>query len=205
MQMILQLLSDGSVTSLTLVVIAHASCFSCTAPKVNFLCDQANPIHTITPSRFSMLFCTFDPQLSAYFSRGDRVTHVKLSGRDGVHHLPTGEEFISIAVLVDYLIKTPNLFHERDGTPVEVVRPANIPPCEDVIDVGHDRFFHVGISGAEAEELLQNEPNGTFLVRESLSIAGEYAFSVKSDESVLHVRIYHDVSTDCLDKAAILS
>ena len=128
------------------------------------------------------------------FSRGDRVTHVKLSGRGGVHHLPTGEEFISIADLIDYLIKTPKLLYERDGAPVEIVRPASIPPTENVINIGYDRFFHVGISGSEAEELLQSEPNGTFLVRESLSIAGEYAFSVKSDESVLHVRIYHDVS-----------
>jgi hypothetical protein len=56
------------------------------------------------------------------------------------------------------------------------------------------RFYHYSISGLEAEELLQNEPNGTFLVRESASLPGEYALSVKNDDSILHVRIYHDVS-----------
>lgn len=41
--------------------------------------------------------------------------------------------------------------------------------------------------------MLQNEPNGTFLVRESTSLTGEFALTVKNDDSVLHVRIYHDV------------
>lgn len=65
---------------------------------------------------------------------------------------------------------------------------------DSAINVARDRFFHLSISGLEAEELLQNEPNGTFLVRESTSLPGEYALSVKNDDNILHVRIYHDVS-----------
>lgn len=65
---------------------------------------------------------------------------------------------------------------------------------DSAINVGFDRFFHVSISGLEAEELLQNEPNGTFLVRDSTSLAGEFALSVKNEDNILHVRIYHDVS-----------
>jgi hypothetical protein len=61
------------------------------------------------------------------------------------------------------------------------------------INIGYDRFFHVAISGLEAEEMLQAEPNGTFLIRESTSLPGEYALSVKNEDNILHVRIYHDV------------
>jgi tyrosine-protein phosphatase non-receptor type 11 len=41
----------------------------------------------------------------------------------------------------------------------------------------------------EAEELLKEELNGTYLVRESTSKGGEYAISVNNEDSVLHVRI----------------
>lgn len=67
-----------------------------------------------------------------------------------------------------------------------------------VLSVGYDRFFHLSISGQEAEELLQTEPNGTFLVRESASLPGEFALSVKNDDNILHVRIYHDVGCFCI-------
>jgi hypothetical protein len=62
------------------------------------------------------------------------------------------------------------------------------------LDIGYDRFFHLGITGVEAEELLQYEPNGTFLVRESSSLPGEYAISVKNDDNIMHVRVYYDAS-----------
>ncbi|KAI6237300.1 hypothetical protein M3Y95_00250500 [Aphelenchoides besseyi] len=124
--------------------------------------------------------------------RGDRITNVKLQGRDGIHKLPNGDEFLHLDVLVKYLMETPDLLYERDGTSIEIKVPVTIPQSESVVKVGSDRFFHVGTSGMEAEELLQDETNGTFLVRESASIKGEFAMSVKTDEGVIHVRIYHD-------------
>lgn len=68
-----------------------------------------------------------------------------------------------------------------------------IPLAEYVISIGHDRFFHMSIGGTEAEDLLQDELNGTYLVRESNSFPGEYALTVKNDDAVLHIRIYHTV------------
>lgn len=68
-----------------------------------------------------------------------------------------------------------------------------IPLAEYVINIGYDRFFHMSIGGTEAEDLLQDEPNGTYLVRESNSVPGEYALTVKNDDIVLHIRIYHTV------------
>uniref|UniRef100_A0A915D6A0 protein-tyrosine-phosphatase n=1 Tax=Ditylenchus dipsaci TaxID=166011 RepID=A0A915D6A0_9BILA len=98
--------------------------------------------------------------------RGTRVTHVKIPSINGFHKLPTGEEFSAYF-------------------------PRGHSPSENVINVGYDRFFHINISGSEAEELLKDEPNGTYLVRESTSNPGEYALSVKNDDAILHIRIYH--------------
>ncbi|KAI6190164.1 hypothetical protein M3Y97_00087100 [Aphelenchoides bicaudatus] len=73
----------------------------------------------------------------------------------------------------------------------------------DPINIGYNRYFHYSIGGLEAEGLLQPEPNGTFLIRESTSFPGEFALSVKNNGTVLHVRIYSD-DTRIDDKFYIL-
>ncbi|CAD5224310.1 unnamed protein product [Bursaphelenchus okinawaensis] len=132
----------------------------------------------------------FDHTISIH--RGGRVTHVKLSGKGGIHRLPTGDEFINLCALVQHLMDTPNLLCEKDGVFIEVTHPVKIAAPESVVNIGQDRFFHIDINGLEAEELLSEEPNGTFLIRESTSVPGEYALSVKNEDTTLHVRIYHD-------------
>lgn len=77
---------------------------------------------------------------------------------------------------------------------MEVTHPVFIPPSENFLNIGYDRFFHINISGSDAEALLREEPNGTYLVRESTSVPGEFALSVKNEDTVLHVRIFHSVS-----------
>lgn len=121
------------------------------------------------------------------------MTHVKIPCIDNVHKLPSGEEFPALVDVVKYLVETPNLLSEKDGTFIELTSPVVIPPSENVINVGYDRFFHIDITGVEAEELLREEASGTYLVRESTSNPGEFALSIKSDDTVLHVRIYHNV------------
>lgn len=49
-------------------------------------------------------------------------------------------------------------------------------------------------SGKEVETLLSKEPNGTFLLRESGSTAGEFVIGVKCNDDVLHIKIYYIVS-----------
>ncbi|KAH7700949.1 Protein-tyrosine phosphatase containing protein [Aphelenchoides avenae] len=95
--------------------------------------------------------------------RGNRVTHVKVPCTNGIHRLPTGEEFSNLDSLVRFLMETPNHLAERDGTFIEISAPVRIPDCEHVVNIGRDRFFHHSISGPEAEELLKDEPNGTYL------------------------------------------
>lgn len=142
---------------------------------------------------FVLLLKCFIIKIQNEFSRGFRVTHVKIPCIDGFHSLPTGEEFRSLDEIVQYLVQTPNLLSEKDGIFIELTHPVFIPPSENFLNIGYDRFFHINISGSDAEELLKEEPNGTYLVRESTSVPGEYALSVKNDDTVLHVRICHSV------------
>lgn len=123
------------------------------------------------------------------------MTHVKLPfhAQRGVYRLPSGHEFSSLQLLAEHLARTPNCLSERDGSFIELTRPCPIPHCEADVNVGSDRFFHLQISGLEAEELLREEPAETYLVRESTSTPGEYALSVRGEkDNCLHVKIYHD-------------
>uniref|UniRef100_A0A914HJR1 protein-tyrosine-phosphatase n=1 Tax=Globodera rostochiensis TaxID=31243 RepID=A0A914HJR1_GLORO len=68
--------------------------------------------------------------------------------------------------------------------------PVKIPFCETVVNIGRDRFFHISTSGQEAETLLRQKADGTYLLRESTSCEGEFAVSVKGKNAVIHVRIH---------------
>lgn len=52
------------------------------------------------------------------------------------------------------------------------------------------RWFHGHLSGKEAEKLiLEKGKNGSFLVRESQSMPGDFVLSVRTDDKVTHVMI----------------
>lgn len=51
----------------------------------------------------------------------------------------------------------------------------------------------MAITAPESEELLKEETTGTFLLRESGSVPGEYALCVKVDNGVLHIKIHYNV------------
>jgi hypothetical protein len=144
-----------------------------------------------------VLFIIFQTMF-LHISCDTHVTNVKLPFSNGCYKLPSGDEFTSLNEIVHHLTSTPNILTERDGTTIEIKSPAPIPRAESVINIGFDRFFHIQISGTEAEELLRDEPNGTYLVRASSSNPGEYALSVKNDNNVIHVRISHTVSSSCI-------
>jgi hypothetical protein len=69
-----------------------------------------------------------------------------------------------------------------------------IPKEEIPVNGGRDLFFHVGISAVEAEELLKDEPLGSYLLRESGSVPGEYALCVKCQHGILHIKIHYNVT-----------
>lgn len=59
-------------------------------------------------------------------------------------------------------------------------------------DPTQERWYHGNITGDCAAGLLSSEDlqDGAFLVRDSRSEPGSYAFSVKSLNKVIHLRIY---------------
>lgn len=123
---------------------------------------------------------------------GNRVTNIKLPFINNAYKLPSGNEFMSLTDIVNFVIATPKILSEKDGKFIEIKGPSPIPRCETVVNIGYDRFFHIGIGGVEAEELLKDEQNGTYLVRESISDPGEFALSCKNDNSIIHIRIFHE-------------
>ena len=76
------------------------------------------------------------------FSRGTRVTHVKIpfDSATKVYRLPTGQEFQSIDTIVPYLEAHPKLLSEADGFSIEVTSSVQIPIAETVVYIGRDRM-----------------------------------------------------------------
>uniref|UniRef100_A0AC35FA89 Uncharacterized protein n=1 Tax=Panagrolaimus sp. PS1159 TaxID=55785 RepID=A0AC35FA89_9BILA len=122
--------------------------------------------------------------------RGDRVTHVKIPMKEGQFYLPNGASCPNLRSLVEYICQE-NVFVERDGTVIEMRAPLIIKLTDRSALIGCDRFFHPMTSGKEVEALLNKEPNGTFLLRESGTTAGEFVIGVKCNDDVLHIKIYY--------------
>ena len=59
-------------------------------------------------------------------------------------------------------------------------------------DPTQERWYHGNITGISAEGLLSGSEHqdGAFLVRDSRTKPGSYAFSVKSLNKIIHLRIY---------------
>ena len=50
--------------------------------------------------------------------------------------------------------------------------------------------YHGTLLGTDAEELLKDAPNSSFLVRESRTSLGNYALTVKVNDKVKHIKIH---------------
>uniref|UniRef100_A0A183BII3 protein-tyrosine-phosphatase n=1 Tax=Globodera pallida TaxID=36090 RepID=A0A183BII3_GLOPA len=102
-----------------------------------------------------------------------RVTHVKIPFDKAlnVYRFPNRQEFRSLEAIGTALSNRPNILT--------------------------DCFFHISTSGQEAETLLRQRPDGTYLLRESTSCEGEFAVSVKGKNAVIHVRIHRMVYKIC--------
>uniref|UniRef100_A0A914EFS3 protein-tyrosine-phosphatase n=1 Tax=Acrobeloides nanus TaxID=290746 RepID=A0A914EFS3_9BILA len=99
--------------------------------------------------------------------RGDKVTHVKIINHDGILSLPTGAKFETLLNLVRHIVETQCTLPESDGSLIEMKTNCLIPKEEIPVNGGRDLFFHVGISAIESEELLKDEPLGSYLLREN--------------------------------------
>lgn len=115
--------------------------------------------------------------------RRDKVTHIKIRHVGGFYDLHGGEQFATLAELIQYYKE--NQLKEMNGEVFELKRPLNSS------DPTTERWFHGSISGLEAERLILDKgTNGSFLVRESKSKVGDYVLTVRTQaDKVTHVMI----------------
>lgn len=84
---------------------------------------------------------------------------------------------------------------EGSEGPASVGHPDNIAEEEEGIydqpevDLSESRWLRGKLSKDEAKELLEDKVNGTFVIRESASRAGEYALALKHRDCVKHIAI----------------
>jgi len=111
------------------------------------------------------------------------VTHIKIIN-DGDSYCLAGspDPFATLPELVEHYMNTPRSIKEKRGGFIELLWPlrSNDPTAE--------RWFHGMISAREAERMLLAKGKlGSYLVRESQSMPGQYAFAVRCRNGVVHI------------------
>uniref|UniRef100_A0A8R1DHP2 Tyrosine-protein phosphatase non-receptor type n=1 Tax=Caenorhabditis japonica TaxID=281687 RepID=A0A8R1DHP2_CAEJA len=109
----------------------------------------------------------------------------------------TPNEFSSITELVEFYMEYPEKLREKNGLFLELKRPVHVPyqlePCaEEQRRTQLYRWWHGNLPASTANQLLQTEKNGTYLVRASQHIPGALVISAKTDGNVVHLTIYQD-------------
>lgn len=109
--------------------------------------------------------------------RRDKVTHIKIRHMGDFYDLHGGEQFATLAELVQYY--TVNQLKEKNGEVLKLKTPLNSS------DPTTERWFHGSISGAAAEKLIREKGvTGSFLVRESQSQVGGYVITVRTKDEM---------------------
>lgn len=108
--------------------------------------------------------------------------------------------FGSIIELIEYYMEFPEKLCQKDGTPLHLKKPVFIPyqyePCaEEQRRTQLYRWWHGNLPASSANELLQSEKTGTYLVRASQHIPGALVISAKTEGHVVHLTIYQDPSS----------
>lgn len=113
--------------------------------------------------------------------RNGKVTHIKIRNTGDYYDLYGGENFATLAELVQHYMEKHENLKERNGEVIELKYPLI---CADPTT---ERWFHGPLMGKDAERLLLNKGrNGSFLVRESQSKPGDYVLSVRTEDKVTH-------------------
>lgn len=117
------------------------------------------------------------------------VTHIKIRNTGDYYDLYGGENFATLAELVQYYMENQDQLKERNGEIIELKYPLI---CADPTT---ERWFHGPLVAKEAERLLlEKGKNGSFLVRESRSKPGDYVLSVRTEDKVTHFIVRCQVS-----------
>lgn len=114
--------------------------------------------------------------------RANFVTHIKIQNHGDYYDLCGGEPFKTLSELIKHYMQ--NGLNEKNGELIELKYPMNSK------DPTTERWFHGSMSAKEAERLLLDKgKNGSYLVRESVRRPGDFALTIRSEDSFMHVMI----------------
>ncbi|CAP23994.2 Protein CBR-PTP-2 [Caenorhabditis briggsae] len=109
----------------------------------------------------------------------------------------TPNEFSSITELLEFYMEFPEKLREKNGLFLELKKPVHVPYqleplAEEQRRTQLYRWWHGNLPASSANKLLQNEKNGTYLLRASQHIPGAMVISAKTEGHVVHLTIYQD-------------
>uniref|UniRef100_A0A1X7TRY6 protein-tyrosine-phosphatase n=1 Tax=Amphimedon queenslandica TaxID=400682 RepID=A0A1X7TRY6_AMPQE len=117
--------------------------------------------------------------------RADKTVHVRIQNQGEFYDLYGGEKFATLSELVEYYIENPGQLKEKDGSVIHLVHPLFYEGAELT-----DRWYHSGIDGKMAEDLLNSRGvTGSFLIRNSMRTPGSYVLSVRAIDEITHIMI----------------
>lgn len=132
-------------------------------------------------------------QKTLSYRNGNEVSHIKIMWNGDSYEFSDsigeriGETFATIDDLIEHYLE--NRIHLRNGhevvlrSPLRVLRLDSQPPSSEL-------WYHGTLLGSDAELLINDAPNSSFLVRESRTSLGNYALTVKVNDKVKHIKIY---------------
>ena len=119
--------------------------------------------------------------------RGDKVTHVRIQNHGDYYDLYGGEKFANLAELIEFYIENPDQLKEVDGSIIRLEQPFF---SEEVEEMTAKKWYHGGITGKKAEELLMAKGrHGSYMIRISNSTPGNYVLTARVQDEVTHLTI----------------
>lgn len=98
-----------------------------------------------------------------------------------------GQDFPSLPELVEHYMENRDQLVTNEGIPLILRYPCTDPSYGPT----NQRWYHGNISGKDAEQILNGKQikPGSFLVRDSRSTPGSFAYSIKYGDVIKHVKI----------------
>lgn len=115
---------------------------------------------------------------------GSRITHVRIQNQGEFYDLYGGETFATLGELVQFYMDNPGKLREKNGSVITLSFPVES-------HVAKGRWYHGEINGRHAEHLLMSRGReGSYIVRSSARMPGNFVLSSRVGDDVLHVVIH---------------